>query len=373
MNTEYCRKHGLVPNIYRTVEFSENLNVAYSDMYWHSVFFGNFIPIAEVFKTPCIHIAKSKRKTARSESLFTLIMTTPDYPFRAQPEMGHFLHWMICNVPVGSDGPPFDTVVDYMPPLPTEYAGHFRYVFALFEQTQGRISLPHPPTSTGFPFQSRRNFFLHANRFNNKTTAAAAEDKNIVHVQNGLEDIPNTITFFHTKYDINVTEYYQQHGLEEPIYVPNDVQEDLLYWRKYKESEELRDYRCTPNWDAIWPATTSTTSQAKDQLNKQKKKKKNGEEGSTTIHNADIMSSRGSSRGSSINDKQMDGEKEDNASSAELASPSIVASPVVYPAARRPISSIIHGMNLPTSLSYAPWTVGFNTPHTWFGKRNNRR
>eukprot|EP00906_Rhabdomonas_costata_P018620 RCo027172 len=247
MNLGYCRKYGLVPDIFPAVDFAVNLNVRFSDMYWHSAFFGNFIPYSEALRAaPRVHLASDPTAAILDDSLFTLVMATPDYPFRTRPEPGHFLHWMICNLPLGSEQR-FDTVVDYMPPLPTEYAGHFRYFFVLLKQ-KSRVSVPNSPAEP-HPFSLRRNFFLHSRRAPRNDV-----ERSIAALQSELEPTPSALSFFHTTYDIAVTEQYQALGLEEPVYVPQDVLEDLLYWRKYSEANQLKDYRQQVPWDELFGA-----------------------------------------------------------------------------------------------------------------------
>lgn len=246
MALKYCKKHGL-EDIFPALRFGVNLNVRYSDMYWHSVFFGNHLPPSEVQAAPAIQISADATPDTPSDTLFTLAMFTPDYPFRTNPEDGHLLHWMICNVPLGSEGE-FDTVVDYLPPLPTEYAGHFRYIFALFPQEGGRIKLPAGPSTRPYPLRCRRNFFLHGNR-----ARQDPEDFNIMHVQQRLSTSPLAMTFFHSSYDIEVTENYQRLQLEEPIYTPDNVLKQLLMHEKYTDRGAFRTFHKKPDWPAVWP------------------------------------------------------------------------------------------------------------------------
>mmetsp|Transcript_20148 Transcript_20148/g.36012 ORF Transcript_20148/g.36012 Transcript_20148/m.36012 type:complete len:377 (-) Transcript_20148:891-2021(-) len=250
LNQQYCRKYGIMPDLFPQLDFNVNLNARYSDMYWHSAFFGNYMAPSEVKTAPAIHI--SPGEATEEGTRFTLLLFTPDYPFRTCPEDGHLLHWMICNVPMGSDQD-FDTVVDYMPPLPTEYAGHFRYVFALFKQQGGHIDLPERAKEGHYPLAYRRNFFLHSKR-----PYETPQDANIMKVQQQLQAKPVTVTFFHTCYDWEVSEYYQSHSLQEPMYTPEPLLQKALMYRKYAPLKGFKDFRKQPEWDKVWPDGAST-------------------------------------------------------------------------------------------------------------------
>eukprot|EP00668_Euglena_longa_P011567 GGOE01013974.1.p1 GENE.GGOE01013974.1~~GGOE01013974.1.p1 ORF type:complete len:377 (-),score=52.58 GGOE01013974.1:359-1489(-) len=244
---QYCNKYGLA-EIFPSFESKVNLNVRYSNDFWNSVFFGNFLPSSLVQAAPSVLLAADATTDTPADSLFTLVMFTPDYPFRTAPEEGHLLHWVICNLPMGG-GTSFDTVVDYMPPLPTEYSGHFRYVFALFRQDKGKILLPATGHSGHYPLESRRNFFLHGNRLGD-----AAEDRNLLAVQKHLSSVPDAVTFFHSSYDIEVTEYYQKHQLQEPVFTPQPVLEKLLMYEKYHDRDAFQSFHKMPAWNKIWPS-----------------------------------------------------------------------------------------------------------------------
>ncbi|KAH0435257.1 hypothetical protein IEQ34_026667 [Dendrobium chrysotoxum] len=80
--------------------------------------------------------------------LYTLIMTDPDAPSPSEPRMRECIHWLVVNIPGGTDPFKGEEIVPYMPPQPP--LGIHRYVFVLFQQ-QKRIE--------GMsPFASRANF-----------------------------------------------------------------------------------------------------------------------------------------------------------------------------------------------------------------------
>ncbi|KAJ3694355.1 hypothetical protein LUZ60_009835 [Juncus effusus] len=88
--------------------------------------------------------------------LFTMVMTDPDAPSPSEPTMREWLHWLVVNIPGGSDPSQGDEVVVYMAPKPP--LGIHRYVFILFEQKswieRGAIEL-NSETRANF---STRNF-----------------------------------------------------------------------------------------------------------------------------------------------------------------------------------------------------------------------
>jgi len=243
----YSKKYGL-GEIFPNLGCEVSLNLKFSDMYWHSVFCGNYIPVGQVQKQPEVRIAGDATTNTPEDSHFTLLMLSPDYPFRTNPEDGHLLHWMICNIRLGGEGS-YDTVVDYLAPLPTEYAGHFRIIFALFKQCGGKIQLPAPVSSGHYPLERRRNFFLHSRRPHN-----CSEDKNMAHIQQHLSPVPSAVPFFHTSYDIEVSEYYQKHALKEPIFTPDNIVRTMLFHEKYSERKQFVTFHRPVAWKAIWPS-----------------------------------------------------------------------------------------------------------------------
>ncbi|EAY84662.1 hypothetical protein OsI_06032 [Oryza sativa Indica Group] len=72
------------------------------------------------------------RISGRRNDLYTLIMTDPDAPSPSDPSMREFLHWIVVNIPGGTDASKGEEMVEYMGPRPT--VGIHRYVLVLFEQ-----------------------------------------------------------------------------------------------------------------------------------------------------------------------------------------------------------------------------------------------
>nr|ABW96232.1 ZCN9 [Zea mays] len=72
------------------------------------------------------------RISGRRNDLYTLIMTDPDAPSPSNPTMREYLHWIVINIPGGTDATKGEEVVEYMGPRPP--VGIHRYVLVLFEQ-----------------------------------------------------------------------------------------------------------------------------------------------------------------------------------------------------------------------------------------------
>ncbi|XP_039143837.1 protein MOTHER of FT and TFL1 homolog 1 [Dioscorea cayenensis subsp. rotundata] len=95
---------------------------------------------------PSVHIS------GRPTDLFTLVMTDPDAPSPSDPTMREWVHWVVVNVPGGTDVSQGEVVVPYMGPRPP--VGIHRYVFVLFHQKS-----PFPAVA---PPESRANFCTRA-------------------------------------------------------------------------------------------------------------------------------------------------------------------------------------------------------------------
>ncbi|XP_037417168.1 protein MOTHER of FT and TFL1 homolog 2-like [Triticum dicoccoides] len=70
--------------------------------------------------------------SGRRNDLYTLVMTDPDAPSPSEPTMREYLHWIVVNIPGGTDATKGEVVVPYMGPRPP--VGIHRYVLVLFEQ-----------------------------------------------------------------------------------------------------------------------------------------------------------------------------------------------------------------------------------------------
>ncbi|KAL6909756.1 hypothetical protein ACP4OV_001415 [Aristida adscensionis] len=87
---------------------------------------------------PAVQIA------GRVNDLFTLVMTDPDAPSPSEPTMREWLHWLVVNIPGGTDPSQGEEVVPYMGPRPP--VGIHRYVLVVYQQ-KARVAPPPAPAA----------------------------------------------------------------------------------------------------------------------------------------------------------------------------------------------------------------------------------
>ncbi|XP_073126943.1 protein MOTHER of FT and TFL1-like [Henckelia pumila] len=75
---------------------------------------------------PTVHINGS------SDNYYSLVMVDPDAPNPSEPTFREWLHWLVTDIPGGSDASEGKEVMPYMGPQPP--VGTHRYVFAAFQQ-----------------------------------------------------------------------------------------------------------------------------------------------------------------------------------------------------------------------------------------------
>nr|QAB04922.1 MFT1 [Platanus x hispanica] len=78
-----------------------------------------------------------------SNNLYTLVMTDPDAPSPSEPTMREWLHWIVVDIPEGSDASKGKEILPYMGPRPP--TGIHRYVFTLFLQKEAMGEGSRPP------------------------------------------------------------------------------------------------------------------------------------------------------------------------------------------------------------------------------------
>nr|ANS56334.1 MFT-like protein [Cycas revoluta] len=96
---------------------------------------------------PTVQIRRTYDKT-----LYTLVMTDPDAPSPSEPSMREYVHWVVTDIPGGTDACQGKEVLPYVGPRPP--IGIHRYVFVLFKQ-RGPMIMTTPP-------QPRNNFSTRA-------------------------------------------------------------------------------------------------------------------------------------------------------------------------------------------------------------------
>ncbi|XP_030752487.1 protein D3-like isoform X2 [Sitophilus oryzae] len=100
---------------------------------------GNELAPVDVRKQPEISYPADEKK------YYTLIMTDPDAPSRANPTRREFRHWLVVNIP-GSDVSKGEVISAYVGSGPPKDTGLHRYIFLVYEQP-GKLSFDEKFTS----------------------------------------------------------------------------------------------------------------------------------------------------------------------------------------------------------------------------------
>ncbi|KAJ4973538.1 hypothetical protein NE237_006712 [Protea cynaroides] len=76
--------------------------------------------------------------------LFTLVMTDPDAPSPSEPTMRELVHWIVVNIPGGTNPSRGIEIMPYSNPRP--HLGIHRFIFVLFKQKSvlNGVEPPHP-------------------------------------------------------------------------------------------------------------------------------------------------------------------------------------------------------------------------------------
>ncbi|GAB2212824.1 hypothetical protein Droror1_Dr00020819 [Drosera rotundifolia] len=90
---------------------------------------------------PC----RNSRHGFGDDDLFTLVMVDPDAPNPSEPTLREWLHWIVIDIPMGSDVSKGREIVEYTGPRPP--TGIHRYVFGLFKQQGGPLGSIRPPSA----------------------------------------------------------------------------------------------------------------------------------------------------------------------------------------------------------------------------------
>ncbi|XP_041026437.1 protein MOTHER of FT and TFL1-like [Juglans microcarpa x Juglans regia] len=88
-----------------------------------------------------------------STNLYTLVMVDPDAPSPSEPTMREWLHWIVVDIPEGSDATKGKEFVPYMGPRPP--IGIHRYAFVLFKQ-KSAMMVGCPPPNARANFSARQ-------------------------------------------------------------------------------------------------------------------------------------------------------------------------------------------------------------------------
>jgi hypothetical protein len=185
-----------------------NLKVSYGPDYYDNALLGNYLEGRHTVNAPIVTFPTDG---IHENDKYTLVMFTPDYPFRLNPDSGVFVNWMVSNIK-GSDISKGNVSAEYLQPLPTEYAGTFRFVFYLLKQKRDcEIKMN--------SFEERKNFDLR------KFTR-----------ENCVSMYPQGFSCFRTEYELEVSLKYKELGIEEPEYIPLDIQKR----QEHKRSKQVK-------------------------------------------------------------------------------------------------------------------------------------
>ncbi|KAG5496238.1 hypothetical protein JKF63_02539 [Porcisia hertigi] len=299
---KYLRKHEITPHFVPHVHANTNLSVVFPGQYntrarltdengdtippppppteltprnfWFTAHCGNYMELTDVQQPPSVFFFEEAPGDVHRESstgalnYYTFVMLSPDYPYRLplskdreRPNRGFFLNYMVANlrapqapstvngavvntVGLQSQG---DVVVPYVAPLPTEDAGTTRHLCLLFKQT-GHVPNLKPMSEAEeqqyFPLSQRSNYRLHDRASEWMETRRPSKGRaaclaGLRTVEEAIPADPSAVTFFTTKWDIQVQEYYEKVGLPEPAAPVDEEIEALLEFHAMRP-ESLR-------------------------------------------------------------------------------------------------------------------------------------
>lgn len=274
LSQRYLQKHSIVPTYFSAAPQNVNMSAVFSGThdvraradddgnvlpppppvseldarnFWFTAHCGNYIDLHEVQQAPSLFL-NVPEEDIKNDVHYTFVMASPDYPYRTDPNATFMLNYIMANIPASGvcDAARQGTVVvPYVAPLPTEDAGCSRQLCILYKQ-KGKITSPELRELKAdeelriLPFAQRAAFRFHDNK--------SLEGKNLranfgalTAVEESLQHIPVSITLFHTKWDIQVQEYYEKIGAAEPAYTQDEsIESTLHYLARTRESFQVR-------------------------------------------------------------------------------------------------------------------------------------
>ncbi|XP_055586649.1 protein D2-like [Uranotaenia lowii] len=97
-------------------------------------------------------------------TLYTLILTDPDAPSRANPKMREWKHWLVVNIP-GVAVSKGTVLADFVSSAPPQASGLHRYVFLVYKQP-GKINPDEPVLSKHNPNRAQFQAAEFAEKYN---------------------------------------------------------------------------------------------------------------------------------------------------------------------------------------------------------------
>jgi len=129
--TDFLNRNQIIPDIIDSFIPRAQFNVEYDK----GLAKGQEFKPDEVAKAP-----KVTWSTKITNGTFTLVMVDPDAPNRNEPKMREWRHWVVINIP-GCEVAKGEVVTPYVGPSPPPKTGIHRYVFLVYEQKGGKITV----------------------------------------------------------------------------------------------------------------------------------------------------------------------------------------------------------------------------------------
>ncbi|XP_043693973.1 protein MOTHER of FT and TFL1-like [Telopea speciosissima] len=87
--------------------------------------------------------------------LFTLVMTDPDAPSPSEPNMRELVHWIVVNIPGGTNPTRGKEILSYANPRP--HLGIHRFIFVLYKQKYEVNDVEEPEPRSNFSTRAFAN------------------------------------------------------------------------------------------------------------------------------------------------------------------------------------------------------------------------
>ncbi|KIY70324.1 PEBP-like protein [Cylindrobasidium torrendii FP15055 ss-10] len=124
--------------------------------------------VEDSLEEPNINFTPMQNTGSDDEPSYTLVMTDPDAPSRAEPIYREFRHWVITGLkapaltssetanPLATK--PKASTTPYRPPGPRPKSGWHRYTFLLFQEPSGGFTIPQGAPEYGAELEQRRSW-----------------------------------------------------------------------------------------------------------------------------------------------------------------------------------------------------------------------
>jgi hypothetical protein len=120
---------------------------------------GKKVSVSQAILPPYLKLSSiGTEDPVNADSLFTVILSDPDAPSRADPKFGEFLHFLMVNCKASDLYGTGDVLTAYHGPSPGPGSGEHRYCFVVYAQPSGRIECDEAKIGTYSGFPPRRMF-----------------------------------------------------------------------------------------------------------------------------------------------------------------------------------------------------------------------